>query len=65
MKDITNIAVFEEVFNGVKDKGYGPTFNRIDNQATSPIKVFLTKEGCKWQFVKLPHHRVNAAERAV
>ena len=64
-KDETVITAFEEIFNDLKDKGYTPTFNVTDNQATTPIKAFLKKEGCKWQFVEPNNHRINAAERAI
>ena len=40
-KDDTIIAMFEEVVNKLKDKGYTPTFNVINNQAAAPIKEFL------------------------
>ena len=40
-KDNTITVVFKEVFNKLKAKGYAPRFNVTDNQATSPIKVFL------------------------
>ena len=64
-KDKTVIAAFEGIFNELKEKGYTPTLNVTDNQATKPIKAFLKKEGCKWQFVELNNHRINAAERAI
>ena len=47
------------------EKGYTPTFNVTDNQATTPIKAFLKKKNCQWQFVEPSNHRVNAAERAI
>ena len=40
-KDATIIAASKEVFNKLKAKGYEPTFNVTDNQATAPIKSFL------------------------
>eukprot|EP00804_Cyclotella_cryptica_P013523 CCRYP_017243-RA/>CCRYP_017243-RA protein AED:0.41 eAED:0.30 QI:0/0/0/1/1/1/5/0/1642 len=49
----------------LKTKGYKPTFNVTDNQATTPIKSYLNTEDCKWQFVEPHNHRVNAAERAI
>ena len=65
LKDETIIEAFESVFNELKNKGYKPTFNITDNQCTKPIKAFLQKEECKWQFFKPTNHRVNAAERAI
>ena len=65
LKDETIIEVFESVFNELKDKGHKPTFNVTDNQCTKPIKAFLKKENCKWQFVEPTNHRINAAKRAI
>ena len=68
IKDITDasiIAAFQKIFNKLKDQGYKPTFNINNNQATKPIKKFLKTEECKWQFVELHNHRVDAAERAI
>ena len=64
-KDETVITAFEEICNELKDKGYTPNFNVTDNHTTTPIKAFLKKEGCKWQFVEPNNHRINAAERAI
>ena len=44
-KDATIITAFEEVFNKLKAKGYGPKFNMTDNQAIAPIKAFLKTQG--------------------
>ena len=65
LKDETIIEAFENVFNELSEKGHRPTFNVSDNQAAKPIKQFLQKENCKWQFVDPMNHRVNAAERAI
>ena len=64
-KDETVITAFEEIYNELKDKGYTSTFNVINNQATTPIKVFHKKEGCKWHFVEPNNYRINTAERAM
>ena len=68
IKDVTDNSImvaFESVFNELKEKGYTPTFNVTDNQATKPIKKFLKTENCEWQFVEPSNHRANAAERAI
>jgi hypothetical protein len=41
LNNTTIIAAFKEVFSELKAKGYEPTFNVIDNQATGPRKAFL------------------------
>ena len=65
LRDETIITAFTEVFKESVEKGYTPTFNVTDNQATTPIKAFLKKKNCNWQFVEPSNHRVNAAERAI
>ena len=65
LKDESIIAAFESVFNELKNKGHKPTFNVTDNQCTKPIKAFLQKENCKWQFVEPTNRCVNAAERVI
>jgi len=65
LKDATIIEAYKSVFNELTDKGHRPTFNISDNQASKPIKEFLKKENCRWQFVEPTNHRVNAAERAI
>jgi len=65
VKDADIIAAFEKIFQELKSKGYKPALNITDNQATTPLKAYLTKEDCQWQFVEPTNHRVNAAERAI
>eukprot|EP00804_Cyclotella_cryptica_P015310 CCRYP_005417-RA/>CCRYP_005417-RA protein AED:0.07 eAED:0.07 QI:0/-1/0/1/-1/1/1/0/1190 len=65
LRDESIMTAFEHVFQDLKTKGYKPTFNVTDNQATTPIKTYSNTEDCKWQFVEPHNHRVNAAERAI
>eukprot|EP00804_Cyclotella_cryptica_P027018 CCRYP_013666-RA/>CCRYP_013666-RA protein AED:0.36 eAED:0.36 QI:0/-1/0/1/-1/1/1/0/319 len=65
LQDESNMTAFDNIFQDLKSKGYKPTFNVTDNQATTPIKAYLDTEDCKWQFVEPNNHRVNAAERAI
>eukprot|EP00804_Cyclotella_cryptica_P004885 CCRYP_004953-RA/>CCRYP_004953-RA protein AED:0.21 eAED:0.22 QI:0/0/0/1/0.5/0.33/3/0/1060 len=65
LRDESIMTAFDYVFQDLKSKGYNPTFNITDNQATNPIKAYLGTENCKWQFVEPNNHRVNAAERAI
>ena len=43
LRDETIIKALTEVFEELAEKGYTPTFNVTDNQATTPIKAFLKK----------------------
>ena len=65
VKDETIIEAFDQVFQDLKERGFKPSFNVTDNQATKPIKAYLKNENAKWQFVEPSNHRVNAAERAI
>eukprot|EP00804_Cyclotella_cryptica_P022286 CCRYP_018107-RA/>CCRYP_018107-RA protein AED:0.34 eAED:0.44 QI:0/0/0/1/0/0/3/0/606 len=59
------MTAFDHVFQDLKAKGYKPTFNVTDNQATTPIKAYLGTEDCNWQFVEPNNHRASAAEHAI
>ena len=65
VKDATIVQAFDDIFTELTEKGHKPTFNVTDNQATTPIKNYLKKANCRWQFVEPSNHRVNAAERAI
>eukprot|EP00804_Cyclotella_cryptica_P006988 CCRYP_007119-RA/>CCRYP_007119-RA protein AED:0.63 eAED:0.16 QI:0/0/0/0.5/1/1/2/0/878 len=65
LQDESIMTAFDYVFQDLKSKGYKPTFNVTDNQATTPIKAYLGTENCKWQFIKPNNHHVNAAEHAI
>ena len=65
IKDETIIAVFDKIFKDLTNKGYKPTFNVTDNQATTPLKQYLSQEKCAWQFVEPTNHRANAVKRAI
>ena len=55
----------QKVFETLDERGMKPTLNITDNQAVKPIKEFLARKDCKWQFVEPSNHQVNAAERAI
>ncbi|KAL7501873.1 hypothetical protein ACHAXN_001014, partial [Cyclotella atomus] len=41
VKDESILEAFDNVFQELKEKGYKPSFNVTDNQATTPIKEYL------------------------
>ena len=47
VRDADIIAAFEKIFQELKTKGYKPTLNSIDNQATTTLKAYLIKEECQ------------------
>ena len=46
-------------------KGFKPKLNIMDNQATKPVKQFLSKNEHKLQCVEPHNHRVNAMEWSI
>ncbi len=52
-------------FKFLVSKGYTPTINVMDNQATKAIKSYLTPQQCCLQLVKPSNHCVNASEQAI
>ena len=64
-KSSTIVTAYNTIFQYLKNKGFKPEFNVLDNQASTAIKAFLTKEDSNWKFVEPKNHRVNAAERAI
>ena len=65
LDDMTIFKAYKAIFEDLKEKGYKPKLNVMDNQATKYIRKFLTEEECKLQLVEPHNHRVNAAERAI
>ena len=65
LRDETIIKAFDKIFTDLTNKGYKPTFNITDNQATTLLKEYLAEENCAWQFVEPTNHRVNTAEHAI
>ena len=59
------IEAFDKVFTMLKEKGHTPKLTISDNQAVKPLKEYLKRQDCEWQFVEPRNHRVNAAERAI
>ncbi len=47
LDDVCIFKAYKLNFDNLKHKGYKPTLNIMDNQATNYIEMFLTKEECK------------------
>jgi hypothetical protein len=62
LDDVCIFNAYKLNFDDLKRKGYKPMLNIINNQATTYIKKFLTKEECQLQMVEPHNHRVNAAK---
>ena len=42
------VEVFDEILTKLENKGYKLRFNVTDNQATGPLKEYMSKEDCRW-----------------
>ena len=61
--DLDNNSIFNAYkmqFNNLASKGFKPTINIMDNQATKHIQAFLTEKECTLQLVEPHNHQVNA-----
>ena len=65
LTDATIIKTFDKIFRYMERKGHKPCLNITDNQAVAPLKRYLAQKNCKWQFVELSNHQVNAAKQAI
>ena len=41
----TICETYKKIYNTLKEKGFEPMFNVLENQASRAIKMFLEKEG--------------------
>jgi hypothetical protein len=56
------LGAYKKNFKYLKEKGYKPMVNVMDNQATIVIKAYLTPQQVSLQLVKPHNHCVNAVE---
>ena len=64
IKDATIVKDFDKVFKKFIEEGHKPALNLTNNQAVNPLKTYLKRKNCRWQFVEPKKHRVNASERS-
>jgi hypothetical protein len=61
--DLTSIlGAYKKNFEYLKQKGYKPKLNVMDNQATKVIKAYLTPQQVSLQLVEPHNHRINATK---
>ena len=62
IKDVmdTIVEAFDQGFIKLTEKGYKPKLSVMNNQATHPIKKYLKREECKWQFVVCGAHKLQS-----
>ena len=59
------IEAFQRNIKYLKNRGFKPKFNIMDNVASKAVKSYLEEAKVALQLVEPHNHRVNAAERAI
>jgi hypothetical protein len=62
---VQDLPHYHVYFEYLKEKGYKPKLNVMDNQATKVIKAYLTTQKVSLQLVEPHNHRVNTAEQSI
>ena len=63
--DSAMVTAFQTVFAQLKERGYTPTLNIMDNECSKAVEAYIKKEKVNIQLVAPHNHRVNASERAI
>jgi hypothetical protein len=63
--DAEAIRVYTKIYDELTAKGLKPTFQTMDNEASTALKHFLHSEDIEFQLVAPHVHRRNTAERAI
>jgi hypothetical protein len=61
----STLEAYKQNFEYLKEKGYKPMLNVMDNQATNVIKAYLTPQQVSLQLVEPHNHCINAVEQAI
>jgi hypothetical protein len=59
------VRAFGIVFDEMASKGFKPKLQTMDNEASAPLKNYVTEKEMNYQLVPPHCHRDNAAERAI
>ena len=60
-----HVAAYERALLVLKSRGLKPKFQRLDNEASQPLRQFLQANDIDFQLAPPHVHRRNAAERAI
>ena len=63
--DKSMIAVFQDIYEYLKQRGCSPKLHVLDNECSKAVKQYIKSEQVNIQLVEPHNHRVNAAEPAV
>ena len=62
LRDATIVDTVKTIFETTEENCHRRCLNVTDNQVAKPLKTYLKTKDCKWQFLELHNHRVNATE---
>jgi hypothetical protein len=63
--DTEAIRAYTKIYDELTAKGLKPTFQTMDNEASTALKHFLHSKDIEFQLVAPHVHRQNAADRAI
>jgi hypothetical protein len=63
--DAEAIRAYTKIYDELTAKGLKPTFQTMDNEASTALKHFLHSKDIEFQLVAPYIHQQNAAERAI
>ena len=61
--DAEYLRAYEKIYDYLEVCGLKPTFNIMDNEASTEVKRYMTIRDMKYQLVEPHCHRANSAER--
>ena len=61
----SHVAAYKEIYDCLKQKGFTPTLNVLDDQCSKLLKTWIIDEKRVSNMWNQKNHRVNAAERAI
>ena len=59
------LGAYKEIHALLTSRGFQPRYQRLDNEASTALKDFMTAEGVDYQLTPAGTHRRNNAERAI
>jgi hypothetical protein len=63
--DAEAIRAYSKIYDELTSKGLKTKFQKMDNEASTALKLFLNSKDIQFQLVPPQVHRQNAAERAI
>ena len=59
------VQAYRKIIQHLTIRGFKPSLQRLDNEASKLLQDEMDKNQIKWQLVPPVNHRINAAERHI